>query len=97
MVGHWENVSALSHVRLTNIYRKTARGEWLVHGLVCSIIAGGCLKAYRGQLFLGEDCRQVPEFGLHFTRIDDRIRDLLAKKFAISLPKPVNGHLERSL
>jgi hypothetical protein len=39
---------------------------------------------------------QIPEFGLHFGGIGDSIRDLLAKKFAIPLAKPVNGYLERS-
>jgi hypothetical protein len=43
--------------------------------------------------------KRSPKTGVrtHLAGIGDGIRDLLAKKFAIPLPKPVNHHLDRPL
>ena len=53
------------------------------------------IHADREQLFACEHSRQIPELGFDLGGIGHRIRDLLAKDFAIALPEPMNGHLKR--
>ena len=77
----------VSHVRDDVV---KAPGDLSSHPAACDVLLCSLLVAC-------QHSSQKPELRLHFRGIGHRIRDFLAKEFAVPLAKPVNRDFERSL